>query len=366
MSVLRRVGVFGLVLLIQSALLEAGLRMYQAGEGSSTFQSLFMSDPAVGHRLAPGASVRYATVEFASEIRINAQGVRDDESIGPKPPNERRIVVLGDSLVFSVQVSLAETFCKDLERRLNARGGPSRWRVINAGVQGYGPVQEWFFFDTVVAAFEPDVVLIVTFAGNDIIEAADAEASFGSGRPIEEEQPAVRGLRRLVRASVVLQSVRLRWDQLRGRLTAGTPERPLASYLADPPPEVPAGLDVTRRALGRIADRAASLGARTAVALMPARFQTDDADYGRLAEIVRQSGGTLDRNSASERLATALAPLGLPMIDLQPVLADQPDRIGLFFQRNVHLTPRGHQVVAGALFEFLDRSGLVPPAEAAR
>jgi hypothetical protein len=49
------------------------------------------------------------------------------------------------------------------------------------------------------------------------------------------------------------------------------------------------------------------------------------------------------------------------MIDLLPVLAAQPDRVGLFFQRNVHLTPRGHEVVAGALYEFMETSGLASP-----
>ena len=94
---------------------------------------------------------------------------------------------------------------------------------------------------------------------------------------------------------------------------------------------------------------------------MPARFQTDDEDYGHLAETVRAAGGVLVRNSSSERFATALAPLGLPMIDLQPVLAAQPDRVGLFFQRNVHLTARGHEVVAGALYDFMKTSGLTSP-----
>ena len=45
--------------------------------------------------------------------------------------------------------------------------------MINAGVQGYGPVDDWFFFDRIAAAFEPDIVLIVAFVGNDAIEAAD-------------------------------------------------------------------------------------------------------------------------------------------------------------------------------------------------
>jgi len=33
----------------------------------------------------------------------------------------------------------------------------------------------------------------------------------------------------------------------------------------------------------------------------------------------------------------------------------------LFFQRNVHLTLRGHDVVGGVLFDFLETSGLTAP-----
>ena len=31
-------------------------------------------------------------MEYSTDLRINAQGVRDDEDVGPKGPNERRIV----------------------------------------------------------------------------------------------------------------------------------------------------------------------------------------------------------------------------------------------------------------------------------
>jgi len=34
----------------------------------------------------------------------------------------------------------------------------------------------------------------------------------------------------------------------------------------------------------------------------------------------------------------------------------------LFFQQNVHLTPRGHETVAAALETFLERHGLPDPA----
>jgi len=361
-SVVFRVLLFGLIVAAEFALIEGGLRVFGGDEGSTTFQSMFIDDPFVGHRLRPGARITYSSDEFTADIAINEQGVRDDEPIGPKAANERRIVVLGDSLVLSVQVPFATTFCENLERRLNDRGGEVKWRVINGGVQGYGPVQDWFFYDKFAAAFQPDIVLIVPFVGNDAIEAADTASALAAGRPLETERPTIGRMRKLIRASVALQNARLRWDQLKAQVTTHTPERPLASYLADPPPVVARGLEVSREAFDLIVKRASAAGARTAVVLFPARFQTDDADYGRLAEIVKQAGGELVRNSASDRFREALTPLGVPILDLRTALAAQPNRIELFFQENVHLTPRGHDVVGGVLFDFLESSGLTRSA----
>ncbi|HUL73313.1 MAG TPA: hypothetical protein VLT86_09450 [Vicinamibacterales bacterium] len=345
------------------AVLEASLRWYGSSEASPGFQSLFMDDDQVGHRLRPNAHARYTTVEFSTDLKINAQGVRDDQDIGPKAAHERRVVILGDSLALSVQVPLQETFGKRLEARLNAAGGPDHWRVINAGVQGYSPVEEWLFYDHVAAAFEPDVVLVLAFVGNDAVEAYDRESWIDAGHPplVSASDRAMTRFRRYTRSSMVLQYIRLRVDLLRSKFSAPVPERPLVSYATDPPVEVTHGLEVTRRAVDLIAKRAAAGGARTAIALMPARFQTDDEDFGRLQDIVETAGGTIDRNSASRRFASALAPLGLPMIDLQPALAAQPDRARLFFQRNIHLTPRGHDVVARTLFDFFEASGLATP-----
>ena len=68
-------------------------------------------------------------------------------------------MLLGDSLVLSVQVPFSGTFGEILERRLNARGDGVRYRVINAGVQGYGPVEEQLFFRKIVDLVQPDLVL---------------------------------------------------------------------------------------------------------------------------------------------------------------------------------------------------------------
>ena len=358
-----RILLFAVILLAELAALEAGLRWYGGSEASPGFQSIFMTDPAVGHRLKPNARTTYTTVEFSTDLAINAQGVRDDEPIGPKAAGERRILVLGDSMVLAVQVPLGETFVNRLETRINAQApgpGAARWRVINGGVQGYGPVNEWLFFDRVAAAFEPDIVVQFVFVGNDAIEALNLKSWLDAGPPPPAAGAAALGAaRRFVRSTLVWQTARVRWDQVKSRFTTKIPEPPLAMYLETPPPYVAEGLEVAREAIRRIADRAAGVGARTVLVLVPAKFQVNDVDFEWLNADVTRAGGRLDRHSATERVTKSLAPLGLPTLDLLPIFQAQPNRQDLFFQRNVHLTARGHEVVEAALFEFLRTTGLV-------
>ena len=106
----RRVAVFLLIVAVQFGVFETALRTWGSSEAAPAFQGLFTPDGATGYRLKPNARVRFTTSEFETDIAINTQGVRDDEDIGPKAPGERRIVMLGDSRVLSVQVPFAETF----------------------------------------------------------------------------------------------------------------------------------------------------------------------------------------------------------------------------------------------------------------
>jgi lysophospholipase L1-like esterase len=362
----RHLATFLLILAAQFGLFEGALRLWGHSEAAPAFQGLFEDDPDAGYRLKPGARVRFTTSEFDTEIHVNAAGVRDDDEIGPKAPDERRIVLLGDSLVLSVQVPFAQTFGELLEQRLNARPSPYRYRVINAGVQGYGPVEELLFFKSIAATLQPDLVIATIFVGNDAEEAVrSAPRLLGDARPASAAvaDSVTTRLRRLVRRSMVLQLLRLRvvsaTERFTGRLAA--PEPPLQSYAAIANPRIAEGIAISRQCLADIAAVAAAGGARTAIALMPARFQVDDADYGRLKEAVAAAGGELRRDAASERFDRALAGLPLPRLDLLPALRRALPGPDLFFQETVHLTPRGHAVVAEALDRFIEAHGLLSP-----
>ena len=362
----RRLAAFLVILGIQFGLFETALRVWGSSEAAPSFQGLFENDPTAGYRLKPNARVRFTTSEFDTEIAINGQGVRDDEEIGPKGDDERRVVVLGDSLVLSVQVPFGQTFCELLEQRLNAGAGAAgvRYRVINAGVQGYGPVEELLFFRSIVDRLQPDLVIVTTFVGNDAEEAfRTAPKLQGDTREVSSAvtDSLTTRLRRIVRRSMVLQILRLRalsaTERFRGTMAA--PEPPLQSYAADPAPRIGEGLAIARDCVKDIAALAATQGAKTAVALMPARFQVDDADYRRLDDAMTQAGGVLLRDGASDRFARTMATLQLPTIDLLPALRSSLPGQDLFFQQTVHLTPRGHVVVAAALDKFVREQGLL-------
>ena len=360
----RHAALFLVILAAQFGLFETALRVWGHSEAAPAFQGLFEDDRDAGYRLKPHARTRFTTSEFDTEIRINGTGVRDDEEIAPKARDERRIVLLGDSLVLAVQVPFAQTFGELLERRLNTRPSSYRYRVINAGVQGYGPVEELLFFKSVAARLEPDLVIETVFVGNDAEEAlrsasrlrGDARGSSGGAAGTI----ATRA-RRLVRRSMVLQLLRLRvmsaTERFRGTLAA--PEAPLQSYAAEPDPRIAEGLRISAQCIREIATVATAAGARTAIALMPARFQVDDADYGRLRDVVSAAGGNLRRDGATERFDRALADLALPRVDLLPALRAALPGPDLFFQETVHLTPRGHAVVAETLDRFIEEHHLL-------
>jgi lysophospholipase L1-like esterase len=354
----------------QFLLFEAALRTFGHSEAAPSFQGLFIPDPVVGYRLRPHARTHYVTAEFDTHIAVNAQGVRDDRDIGPKPPNERRILVLGDSLVLSVQVEEPQTFCSLLEARLNRAGGPIHYRVINGGVQGYGPVQELLFFREVTRAFQPVLVIETIFVGNDAEDAVVSAPRLREGASPSDvlADSAVSRLRRLVRRSMVLQVLRLRVLAVTNRLPSrgAPPEAPLQTYAAHPAPRIEQGLRISRECVQGLAADAAAVGARTMVMLMPARFQLDDIDYANLREAVAQSGGTLIRDAATDRFTDVLRPVGLPLFDALPALKAQQAGPRLFFQQTVHLTPLGHEVVANALEAFLREGALLPGAADAR
>lgn len=163
----RAAGVLLFNLLLFAGLLEGGARLTDPWGISyfpetARFFDHFVHEEPIGYRLPPRFEGRF----YGTQVKTNALGLREREIESPKPPRERRILVLGDSVPFSLGVEYEESIPHVLERILRRETGQP-YRAVNMGVPSYNTEQELIQFDRVGAALEPDLVLLMLQA-NDI------------------------------------------------------------------------------------------------------------------------------------------------------------------------------------------------------
>lgn len=111
-------------------------------------------------------------------VKVNGLGLRGPEVPKTKAPGERRVLVLGDSMVYGQGVADDETVPAQLERALGRPGTT----VINGGLRAYSTAQELALLQELGERIRPDLVVLCWF-WNDL----DAD-------PIEVQYQSLAGL----------------------------------------------------------------------------------------------------------------------------------------------------------------------------
>ena len=143
---------------------EAGVRV-----ANRFFPYFYCYDAARGWGLRPNTAGYYRR-EGAAYVEINSGGFRGPEFARPKPPGTVRIAVLGDSYTEAIQVPYEDTFASVAARKLAQSPLLKGRRVeaLNFGVDGYGTTQELMTLREQVWAYQPDIVVLAIFLGNDV------------------------------------------------------------------------------------------------------------------------------------------------------------------------------------------------------
>lgn len=97
--------------------------------------------------------------------RLNNLGLRGPD-VDLARTDDRRILFVGDSFTFGYGLDEALIFPTLVGEALNRAGGKP-WTVINAGVGGWGTLQQLAYAKDHLAEFRPDVV-VLTFCDNDL------------------------------------------------------------------------------------------------------------------------------------------------------------------------------------------------------
>ena len=186
---------------------------------------LIQADEATGWRMVP--SQEHYT--YLHHVRVNALGLRGAEVL-QKAPGERRVLALGDSLIYGQGVAEEETVTAHLQAMLEVRAEPgTSWSVVNAGHRAYDTRQELALLEDLGAKIEPDVVVLFWF-WNDVRErdipstcarlTASGPVTFDTGQAMEGWPRLRWHLLQLARRSALVMTAH---DLLRARKAGPVP-----------------------------------------------------------------------------------------------------------------------------------------------
>jgi lysophospholipase L1-like esterase len=305
---------------------------------------VFEGDPLLFWRLIPNL---HDVLWKATPVTTNAQGLRYDHAVGPKPAGAFRIVCAGDSVTFGYRVPRVYAHRQGtlgglpypalLEQWLRAANPGRTIEVIPLATPGYSSHQGLARLRRDLGWLQPDVVT-ACFGWNDI--GLRAQGDFATMKT-DSLSVTARGLtshsQALIHAS--------RW--LRSR--RGSP-RPDTVRRVSRERYVDNMVGMARLARGH--------GAR---AVLIGSVYRDRVAHPPEGDVMHEDRAAL-RDAAREA--------GIPYLEVPELTEDGHPANARLFEEHIHPNHRGHRVLAIALLEFLRDQGLlagliVPKAPAA-
>lgn len=326
-------------------LFEAYLRIFTL---QSIRPAVYKIHPVYGLAMTPGLRGYMKEPEYMVSFSLNSLGFRDKEHSRHKPADTYRIIGLGDSFSWGAGVEERDTFFRRMERSLNNRDyGDMRYEVFNWGVSAWGTAQELLCLQHEALLYDPDLVIIQYYTGNDMMENLYSAlfrldndgrliGGFKYGRQkitaIKRIADRLPFYRTITQHSYLLNFIRIRLLALVNKKEV----RDISAKL--PADQLGYGIRLTKALLEEAFLTAAKNGINMAVVVIPAVSEVDSESPERLmiAEVCRAHHVVL--------------------LDLTGVFTRENASL-IYYKIDRHLTPYGHKVVAESVEKFLKEAG---------
>lgn len=112
-------------------------------------------------------------------IKTNAQGWRDKPIDANKPADEKRVFLVGDSVVAGLEVKEGQTMAEQMQKMLG-----KGYRVVNTGTRGWSTAQESVLIEKTILPLKPDLVLMVSVYNDPIDDLILALPDKPARRPV--------------------------------------------------------------------------------------------------------------------------------------------------------------------------------------
>jgi hypothetical protein len=329
------------------------------------------------------------TDEFHVLVQLNNFGLHAPSYTLAKPSGVFRILIVGDSFPQGMQVNMQETFPWRLGQNLGQING-KQVEVINLSIDAYGTDRELLLYAMLGWQFQPDLVLLSVYPGNDIqdneINLEALRYGYRIGRPFFTLDNGALDFHNSVQLDPNLypDSPTFQWlvNLQRAQtfpLLAPTPDHPKVistdPYTLEYPVEIGVFLpddaqwhnawDITDALLLQFRDVVKLSGVPFAAFIIPDRRAVHRIDW---QDTLNQYAGILpdlkiaNPAAPATRLENFLNENQIPVLNLTPgllewVYAHSDGR--LYYAGDGHFTPDGHTVTADALAAWLRDSGLL-------
>jgi hypothetical protein len=316
-------------------------------------------DHAGGYRLTPGV--------YPHGLIANSLGFPDEEFVGERTPGVRRVLWLGDSFSVATALSHEENYVTRIER------GLMNVEVFNLGVCGTGPRQYADLLGQLGWRYQPDLVVVPVFIGNDITEPIRSPS-------LLRFDPNAFAVQRVMQRAIRLTSHRWHanaavrgqagWD-LRAPLPEATYLRLEAGRLAvchrnpspsaspSVSPSMEANWQQALAALQVLVTDCQSHDVPVVFILLPDEFQVSRDVRERALAMRGWREEDLDIDLPQRRLAAWCAVRGVPCLDLLPTFAGsaspsrQRGESGAWLPHDTHWNAAGHKLAAATILPWL-------------
>jgi hypothetical protein len=351
------------------ALAEFWLRSSVIAQSSSRYPAMYVGDARTGFRLAKDFDGDMHADGATYKVFTDSDGWRVANRL-PLDPNAVRVAVIGDSFIFGHLMNYEDSIPALLQDSLSAVGEPVV--VKNFGTPGFCPLEYASWVAAEAVSWQPDLLIIAVYAGNDFLEIDEHGKSSKSvlgGRLLtinNAQQSLPNAPSRWLLTHSVLWRRLSKGLELDRHAVARGPVDPCAAlarnhgvaadtYLIDPPPEMRGAYEQAETLLAQCLCEAEQHGV-TKVALwsLPAPVEYDPRQFELAKNLCKLEAADYDLNRPSRFLSEVAARLNVPYFaGIEPLQehAMQHGADGLY--TDVHLSALGNRVVCKPMTAWL-------------
>lgn len=387
---------FGIIIGI--LFLEIGVRLL--GAKPETYLRKFSQyHPILGWVKTPNMEGEFRRGDVRIHEKMNNRGLRDIDYDYGKPKNTLRILVLGDSFTEGYDVDFTNIFTEILERKLNTAHSPRtgiRYEVINAGTGGYSTDQEYLFYMIEGFRYEPDIVLMMTYAANDIyynteyrygnyfkpLFAVTDDSLYLTNTPLPEpkQQESVKDIfRNMALYPIIIKTVLTqlpsmtnflsRWGFIsqstletsnvysNDSLTKKYPSS-FSIFAKEQTEKVTESWKVTECMIRNLNNAGKSNGSSFVLFSIPDRFQVYPESWAATKARYNVNENVWDPELPNRKLDSIASKYNIPFLDFSAYLATG-NKIREPLYNGVHWNEKGNEIAAEFIYQELIKKGLI-------